>query len=117
MPGIFSSSRWLALAAIAALAIGCKKNTPDPETAGAAPAMAHTGPPLTEADCEEFGQKLEKAVADGDRAAVKQLLRLNDLFERSISDFGLTAKEKSGILTGAANGGDRFADLIIVIQL
>ena len=48
MPSLFASSRWLALVGLTVLVVGCKKKVPDPESAGAAPAMVHTGAPLTD---------------------------------------------------------------------
>jgi hypothetical protein len=73
MPSLFASSRWLALVGLTILAVGCKKKIPDPDTAGAAPPMVHTGAPLTEGDCKEFAEKLEKAVAAGDSRTVERL--------------------------------------------
>jgi tetratricopeptide (TPR) repeat protein len=117
MPNLFASSRWLALVGLIVLVVGCKKKVPDPESADPAPAMVHTGPPLTEDDCKEFGEKLEKAVADGDSATVNKLLRINDLFERSISDLGLSAKDKKAVLAGAANAAGQFgAQFMKVVQ-
>lgn len=104
MPSLFAPPRWLAVVALTGLlVVGCKKKVRDPESAGPAPAAAHTGAPLTENDCKEFGEKLAKAVADEDKAAVKNLFRVNDLIERSVSDLGLTANEKKNLLAGAAS--------------
>jgi tetratricopeptide (TPR) repeat protein len=110
VPSLFASSRWLALVGLTLLAVGCKKKVPDPESAGAAPPMAHTGPPLTEDDAKEFGEKLEKAAATGDTATANKLFHVNDLIERSISDLGLSASEKKSLLAGAAHAGGQFMD-------
>jgi tetratricopeptide (TPR) repeat protein len=115
MRSLFASSQWLALVGLTVLVVGCKKKVPDPESAGAAPAMVHTGAPLTEDDCKAFGEKLETAVAAGDTAEVNRLLRINDLIERSVGDLGLTASEKKSLLAGAARAGGQFADLFIKV--
>lgn len=108
MPSLFASSRWLAVVGLTVLLIGCKKKVPDPESAGAAPAAAHTGAPLTEDDYRAFGEKLEKAVAAGDNATVEKLFRIHDLIERSVSDLGMSANEKKSLLAGAASVGGQF---------
>lgn len=108
MPSLFASSRWSALIGLTILLVGCNKKVPDPDSAGAAPAMAHTVAPLTEDDCKEFGESLENAVAVGDPAAVNRLFRFNDLIERSVSDLGLSASEKKSLLAGAAKAATQF---------
>jgi tetratricopeptide (TPR) repeat protein len=107
--------RWLVLALVVTLAVGCKKKNPDPDAAGPAPRVEHTGPPLTEDDYKEFGAKLEKAVIDGDKAEVDRLVRVLDLFERSISDLSVTAAERKGMLAGASRSGGQFSQQFIDI--
>jgi tetratricopeptide (TPR) repeat protein len=117
MSSLFASSRWLALASFTILIVGCSKKVPNPESAGVAPAVAHTGAPLTEDDCREFGEKLQKAIAIGDTAAAHRLFRINNLLERSISDLDLSASEKKGVLTGAAKAGTEFpAQFIRIVK-
>lgn len=115
MPRLVTSTRWLALVGLIVILVGCKKKVPDPDSAGAAPAMVHTGPPLTEEDGKEFGEKLEKAVIAGDTATVNKLFRINDMIERSVSDLGLSASEKKSLVAGAASAGGQFAEQFIQI--
>jgi tetratricopeptide (TPR) repeat protein len=102
MPSLFSSSRWLLLVVGTCLSVGCQKKTRDPDSADPAPAIKHTGPPVTEDECKEFAKKLEKAVADGNKAEFDKLIRVVGLLERSISDLDLTANEKKRIISGAS---------------
>ncbi len=112
MQRMFPSSRWLVLIAVGLFALGCKKKLPDPDSAGPAPPVVQ-GTPATEDECKEFGEKLAKAVAEGDKAEVDRLIRINDLIGRCISDLGMSASEKQAFLTGAAKSSGQFADLII----
>jgi tetratricopeptide (TPR) repeat protein len=107
------SSRWLIVAAVAAIAVGCKKKGPDPDTPGPAPAVAHTGPPLTGDDYREFGAKLERAVAEGDKTEVDRLVRVLDLVERSAGDLQLTPSERKGLSAGASRSTQQFSQQFI----
>jgi tetratricopeptide (TPR) repeat protein len=113
MRGPSTSPRWLVVVLAATLVAGCKKKGPDPDAPGPAPAVEHIGPPLTEDDYREFGEKLEKAVADGDRAELDRLVRILDLVERSASDLHLTQSERKGLLAGASGAAGQFSQQFI----
>src|SRR5262245_18796310 len=115
MPRLFASSRWLAVVGLAIQLVGCGKKRPDPDSADPAPAAVHVGDPLTEDDCKEFGEKLEKATVAGDTATVNKLFRINDMLERCVSDLGLSANERKGLLTGAARSGGEFGGQLIKV--
>ena len=92
------------------LFVGCgKKDLPDPDSAGPAPAAASVGPPLTDEDYKAFSQQLENAVATGNTADADHLLRLLDLFERSIGDLELGAQFKKDLAKGAARGAGKLS--------
>lgn len=117
MPSFFSSSQWPVLVGLTFLIVGCSKNLPDPDSAGAAPAMAHTGAPLTEDDCKKFGENLENAVLAEDTAEFNRLFRFKEMLERSVSDLGLSASEEKGFVAGASKAGSAFpAQFIKVVQ-
>lgn len=102
---------WAVLAAC--LCAGCGKKGPNPDDPGPAPPVAaHVGPPLTDEDYREFGRKLEKAVAEGDTAELGRLIRVMDLFERSISDLDLSASMRKGVMAGASQQSGQFAGQI-----
>ena len=89
------------------LIAGCR---PSPRTVPAvgspAPAVAD-GTPATEADCREFAVKVEKAVADKDRATLGQLFTLYPLMERSVADLNLSASNKASFLKGVQTAASR----------
>src|SRR5690349_19662701 len=109
MPPFLRPVGWVVAAVC--LCSGCgKKGGPNPDNPGPAPPVAaHVGPPLTDEDYREFGRKLETAVATGDNAEVGRLIRVMDLFERSISDLDLSAGMKKGMMTGASRQSGQFA--------
>ncbi len=99
---------------VAVLAFGCQKKTPSPDSPTPAPPVAaHTGPPLTDADYQEFGEKLETAIATGDQAEASRLFRLMDLFERCLTDLDFSAADKRGLLQGAGASSGKMAEQII----
>jgi tetratricopeptide (TPR) repeat protein len=67
---------------------------------------------VTEDECKEFAEKLAKATSEGKKAEFNKLVPVMDLVERSISDLGLAANEKKGILAGASGAGGQYAELI-----
>lgn len=101
--------RSVALLAVVLFAAGCDRAVEPPDAAAVPPPAtrraatappAHTGPPLTDDDYRAFGRELEKAVTAGDVAAVNQLLRLPEVIERCLADFGLSADESNYLRTG-----------------
>jgi hypothetical protein len=77
--------------------VGCKPPAALPSVGSAAPRIADTGPPVTQAEAEEYGRKLEKAFADGDADSLATLLRVDDLCRRAFSDFNLSADNQKGL--------------------
>src|SRR5947209_8282600 len=78
MSGSIRPGCWFIIAVL--LCAGCgKKNLPDPDAPGPAPALTSVGPPLTNEEYEEFGLKMEKAVSSGDKTEVDRLLRIVEL--------------------------------------
>jgi tetratricopeptide (TPR) repeat protein len=110
MPAVRRFLPAVALVALGALA-ACSKKVPAPDAP--APAAVHTGAPLTDDDYRKFGKELERAAAAGDRETVKRLLRLSDMVARSVSDFPLSASERTSLLAGAANGAESIVGQLI----
>jgi tetratricopeptide (TPR) repeat protein len=79
--------------ALVALAFGtlsvgaCKKKGQQAEEPPPMPAMLNQGPPVTEAEAEQFSRELETAIAAGDSAKAEDLFRTKDLFTRCVADF------------------------------
>jgi hypothetical protein len=96
-------SRFVVLFWTAALLIqtGCKRALPDP--ASPAPAMKDAGSPPTEAEAKEFADRMTQAAQARDAAAIDQLVREEDLFERVISDLGLSTRQRQSALKGMTN--------------
>jgi tetratricopeptide (TPR) repeat protein len=99
VPTLFKFTRWPLVFGFVLFVAGCKKELPNANTPGVAPAAVHTGAPLTEADGQAFGAKLESAIAAGDTAAVKDLMRPAEILERSVSDLGLSSSDKKNLFT------------------
>jgi tetratricopeptide (TPR) repeat protein len=115
MPRHLSFSLRLTLLGLLLIA-GCKKkNLGSPSAIGAAPALVHTGAPLTEADGQAFGEQLEIAVASGDVEMVKALMRPAEILERSVSDLGLSAKERKDFFSMGVRFGNSFAEQFIKV--
>lgn len=117
MSGPVLSSWCRLLLAFPVSAVGCGKDISNPDSVGPAPPVAQVGPPLTEADYRQFGEKLESAVATGDKDEVDRLIRIRSLAERSISDLDLAPDLKKGVLFGAKEGyGGRMAEYLIELS-
>ncbi len=94
----------VAVALLVAL-VGCKRPAL-PSVGSAAPKIAESGPPVSEQEAEEFGRQVVAAFTAPDADALARLLRIDDVCERSISDFNLTASERKSAVDGfRKNGG------------
>ncbi len=93
----------LVVVALLAL-VGCRPSTP-PSAGSAAPPAVSVGPPVTEAEAWAFGDQVTVAMKAKNVAALAKLLRLDDLIERSVSDYGMTADELKGFRDGLAKSG------------
>ena len=83
--------------------VGCKPAVPP--VGSAAPPAVSSGPPVTEAEAWAFGEKVVAAMQAKDVPAVAALLRIDDLMERSVSDFGFTANEMTSFRDGVSRSG------------
>jgi tetratricopeptide (TPR) repeat protein len=107
------SSAMLVLAA-GLFAAGCGKKNASPETVTPAPAVVQFGPPPTDEEAREFATQLERAMKAKDSAAVTKLLRVEDLFVRSVSDLGLDQKSQQSFMAGVRSAGiARFGDQFV----
>jgi tetratricopeptide (TPR) repeat protein len=109
---------------VAALASGCKK--PDSPTPPAADppsstpsAVADPNAPLTDKDYEDFGRKLEAAVAVGDKPVVDQLFRMTEIMVRVDRELNLNLSpiDREGLRVSAERSGGRVgADAIAAVR-
>lgn len=81
--------------------VGCQRGVPN--AASPAPAMKVTGAPITEAEAEEFADRMTQAVAARDAAAIDRLVRMGELGERLVSDLGMPAVQRKAFLEGMSN--------------
>jgi tetratricopeptide (TPR) repeat protein len=120
MPSVFPAFQWLALVVCCILCVGCsKKSDPDTDSAGPAPPIAKADGPPTEEECQAFGRKLEKAVAEGDKAATDQLFHIKDLMERADRELklDLTPADQDGLKkVGERTSGRTASEAIGVAQ-
>jgi hypothetical protein len=99
---ILGYSSAIIVAALATTSCEKSKPLPVPVPESAAPAMVHAfGAPPTEAEIKQFALDLEKAVRNNQAAKTESLLRTRDLFQRCVSDFGLTEKQMQDFMRGA----------------
>jgi len=102
------STCWIPFAAFAAalslVLIGCKRPTP-PSVGSAAPKIVETGPPVSEKEAEEFGQKVVAAFTAKDANALVELIGMEDMCLRSVSDFNMTVSERKSFADGFREGG------------
>lgn len=103
----------VAVAVVAA--VGCAPKPTLPTVGSAAPKLAAAGPAVSEAEAVAFGRAVEQAFATADAAALDALLRIEDLFIRSVSDFNLTADEQAEARRGLrqSGGGERMCRSLI----
>lgn len=80
------------------LAFGCAKPTPP---ATPAPPAVSFGPPPTEDEAREYARKLEQVVVAGDVNGFARLYRLSELIERSVSDLGISDRDRRTFLDRA----------------
>lgn len=78
-------------------------------TAGNIRAAEDAVKPLNEKDHEEFGRKLETAVAKGDKAALDQLIPITGLFELAIADLELVPKMRQSLMTEVEKSKSKFS--------
>lgn len=93
-------TRFLVLLCIAVLLtqMGCQRTMPN--AASPAPAIKVMGSPLTGEEVKEFTDRMTQAVTARDAAAIDQLVRMEDLGERSMSDLGMPAEQRRAFLKG-----------------
>jgi thioredoxin-like negative regulator of GroEL len=78
-----------------------------------APAV-NFGPPVTEAECLEFGKKLEAAIAAKDKDAALRLMRIEDLMQRSLSDLDIPPGPRNAMMQGFRKAGTgQVTDILI----
>lgn len=104
----------LLVCAVAALLLpsGCGKKPPPPESATPAPPILNAGPPPTDEEVTAFASRLEKAVGNGDTAAVQDCLRVDNLIDRCISDLNLGSNVQAGIRSGTSGVGRQLVEQI-----
>jgi tetratricopeptide (TPR) repeat protein len=92
---------------------GCNKAAPKPDTP--APGVKGAGSHPTTEEVQQFADKMTKAVEAADSAEINRLIRLLDLVERSISDFGLSDKQRRSFMHGLSEALPRgtFGDQIL----
>ena len=88
---------------ICALLAGCKPKAGQIPVATPAPAIVD-GTPATEDECKEYASKLEQAVGMKNRASVEQMISLEDLALRCLSDLSMTGSQRQSIVQGVKSG-------------
>lgn len=97
--------RSLVLLAVVGLALCTGCNKPAPPVGSAAPAAVSVGPPVTHEEAWAFGEKVTEAMKAKDVPALSRLLRIDDLLERIVSDFGFSTREQADFRAGVAKSG------------
>jgi hypothetical protein len=95
----------------AVCAAGCGKQTkpaPTPPTTPPAPAAVSVGPPVTAEEADDFADDLELAVGDPQQLA--KLMRLQELFDRSVTGIGLSAAQTAQAKAGAGRSVVKLAE-------
>lgn len=95
----------LATFAVLFVVVGCKPKPAMPTAGSAAPKMVETGPPVSEKEAEEFGRKAEAAFNTKDVDTLTALIGMDDLCQRSVSDFNLTPTERKSFMDGFRKSG------------
>lgn len=72
---------------------GCGQKAATAPATGA-PRVANTGAAPTQAECEELGKKLEKALREDDQAFTNSFFRFTELIQRAFSDIDMPAKDR-----------------------
>lgn len=96
---------FVAVVAVLFVAVGCKPKPAMPTVGSAAPKMVETGPPVSEKEAEEYGRKVAAAFNAKDAEALAELIGMEDLCLRSVSDFNLTASERKSVVDGFRKSG------------
>lgn len=102
--------RRLVLLAAVCAAAGCGKRAkpaPTPPTTPA-PAAVSVGPPVTAEEADDFADDLELAV--GDPPQLVKLMRLQELFDRSVTGIGLSAAQTAQAKAGAGRSVVKLAE-------
>ncbi len=98
--------RWpiLLLLLVGVTPFGCGKKQAaisEPEDAGT---RFHAGAEITEQECKEFADKLEKAVKARDRATYNRLFDLDAVLDQATSGIEVPAKARASFIQGAKAG-------------
>jgi hypothetical protein len=94
----------LLLGCILLSALACNKGADVPEVATPAPPVKSLGPPVTEDEARQFAEQLSQALKAGDTLKTERLLHMMDLFDRLVSDLGLSARDRRDFVAGALEG-------------